>query len=48
MTEEQTALLICIDEFISDIAKQSMIDTSSVIDRLLDIRNLAEDIAVPV
>ena len=48
MTEEQIALLVCIDEFIADIAKQSMIDTSSVIDRLLDIRNLAEQTAVPV
>jgi hypothetical protein len=48
MTEEQTALLVCIDEFISDIAKQSVIDTGSVVDRLLDIRNLAEDTVVPV
>jgi hypothetical protein len=48
MTDPQTELLVAIDVFISDIAKQSMIDTSSVIDRLLDIRNLAEETAVPV
>ncbi len=48
MTEEQTALLIFIDEFIFDISKQSVVDTASVVDRLLDIRNLAELSVVPV
>lgn len=48
MTDHQTELLVAIDVFISDIAKQSIIETAVVIDHLLDIRNLAEARTVPV
>jgi hypothetical protein len=44
---QKTELLILIDEFIHDISGRSIIETTTVIDRLLDVRNLAELIAVP-
>ena len=45
---QKTELLVLIDDFIHDISAQNIIETTVVIDRLLDIRNLAETIAVPV
>lgn len=42
LTEEQTEVLVLIDSFLHDIAKQNIVETSVVIDRLLDIRNAVE------
>lgn len=36
---EQTEVLVLIDDFIHSIAKQNIVETSLVIDRLLDIRS---------
>lgn len=44
----KTEMLVLIDEFIHDISTQAVIETTVVIDRLLDMRNLAETITVPV
>lgn len=42
LVEQQTEVLVLIDSFIHDIAKQNIVETSVVIDRLLDIRNTVE------
>jgi hypothetical protein len=41
MTEQETEVLVLIDAFIHDISSQNIIETSVVIDRLLDIRLVA-------
>jgi hypothetical protein len=38
MTEQETEVLVLIDTFIHDISWQNIIETSVVVDRLLDIR----------
>jgi hypothetical protein len=38
MTEQETEVLVLIDAFIHDISSQNIIETSVVVDRLLDIR----------
>lgn len=43
-----TELLVMIDEFINDISSQTIIETSVVIDMLLDMRNLTERTIVPI
>jgi hypothetical protein len=47
VTEQETEVLVLIDAFIHDISSQNIIETSVVIDRLLDIR-LATITAAPV
>ena len=42
LEEQRTEVLIMIDEFIQDIASKNFIETTVVIDRLLDIRNFTE------
>lgn len=46
LEEQRTELLVMIDEFIHDIAKKNLVETSVVIDRLLDIRNFADESTV--
>jgi hypothetical protein len=48
MDENQTEVLVLIDEFINDISRQNIIETTVVIDRMLDIRSAYEKVAVPV
>jgi hypothetical protein len=47
MTEQETEVLVLIDTFIHDISSQNIIETSVVVDRLLDIR-LAAITTAPV
>lgn len=47
LDDARTEILVMIDEFINDISGQNIIDTTFVIDRLLDIRNLSEKTIVP-
>ena len=44
--ETNLEIRIMIDEFIHDISKQSLIETSTVVDRLLDIRNITDIVPV--
>jgi hypothetical protein len=48
MEDNQIEILVLIDEFIRDISKQNIVDTSTVIDRMLDIRLAYERTIVPV
>jgi hypothetical protein len=47
MTEQEIEVLVLIDAFIHDISSQNIVETSVVIDRLLDIR-LAAIATAPV
>lgn len=46
--DQRTEILVMIDEFIQDIAGKNLVETTLVIDRLLDMRNYAEKMTVPV
>lgn len=48
MDENHIEVLVLIDEFIRDISKQNIVESSVVIDRLLDIRLAYEKITVPI
>lgn len=45
--KQKTELLVLIDGFIHDISGRSIVETTVVVDRLLDMRNIAELITVP-
>lgn len=49
MTEQEVSeAMLMIDEFIHKISGQSIVETSVVIDHLLDIRNSIQTTTVPV
>lgn len=46
--EQKIEILVLIDDFIHDISGKNLVETATVIDRLLDIRNTIETTTAPI